>query len=70
MDTSSSLRNTDPRDFRSAGAVDLVENLSPGSDIKFGVVNFDDKGELVQPMTSDRIEVRSITIIPRCGTKN
>ena len=57
MDTSSSLRNTDPRDFRSAGAVGLVENLSPGSDIKIGVVNFDNKGELAQPMTSDRTEV-------------
>ena len=41
MDTSGSLRKTDPRDYRLAGAVGLVENLSPRSDIKIGVVSFD-----------------------------
>ena len=30
MDTSSSLRSTDPKDFRSAGAIGLVKNLSHG----------------------------------------
>ena len=46
MDTSTSLKNTDPQDFRSAGAIGLVENLSPRSDIKIGVVGFDGNGEL------------------------
>jgi len=44
MDTSQSLRSTDPSDYRSAGAVGLVRNLSPRSDIKIGVVSFDSKG--------------------------
>jgi len=57
MDTSQSLRSTDPSDYRSAGAVGLVRNLSPRSDIKIGVVSFDSKGELVQPMTSERDRV-------------
>ena len=47
MDTSTSLRSTDPSDYRSAGAIGLVENLSPRSDIKIGVVSFDSRGELV-----------------------
>jgi len=54
MDTSQSLRGTDPKDFRSAGAIGLIENLSAKSDIKIGVVSFDSKGELLQPMTSNR----------------
>ena len=54
MDTSSSLRSTDPKDYRSVGAIGLVENLSPRSDIKIGVVSFDNNGELAQQMTSDR----------------
>ncbi len=57
MDTSMSLRSTDPNDFRSAGAVGLVQNLSPKSDTKIGVVSFADRSELVQPMTSDRDKV-------------
>ena len=54
MDTSQSLRSTDPKDYRSLGAIGLVRNLSPRSDIKIGVVSFDNKGELAQPLTSDR----------------
>ncbi len=57
MDTSTSLRSTDPNDFRSAGAIGLVENLSPKSDTKIGVVSFDKEGDLVQAMTSDRGKV-------------
>jgi hypothetical protein len=54
MDTSSSLRGSDPSDYRSAGAIGLVENLSPKSNIKIGVVSFDGKSEIAQSMTSDR----------------
>ncbi len=57
MDTSQSLRGTDPNDFRSAGAVGLVRNLSPKSDIKIGVVSFNSKGELAQPLSSNRDKV-------------
>ena len=49
MDTSASLRGTDPKDYRSTGAIGLVRNLSSKSDIKIGVVSFDNKGELAQP---------------------
>jgi len=71
MDTSSSLRKTDPSDFRSVGAVGLVESLSPRSDIKIGVVSFDRSGELAQPMTSDRLQVaQAIRNLPRSGSTN
>jgi len=71
MDTSSSLRKTDPRDYRSAGAIGLVESLSPRSDIKIGVVSFDRKGELAQPMTSDRgMVAQALRELPRSGSTN
>jgi Mg-chelatase subunit ChlD len=71
MDTSTSLRSTDPDDFRSAGAIGLVENLSPRSDIKIGVVSFDSRGELLQPMTSDRkLVARALRDMPRSGSTN
>ena len=50
MDTSQSLRGTDPADFRVQGAVGLVRNLSPKSDIQIVVVSFSSKGELAQPL--------------------
>ena len=71
MDTSSSLRDTDTNDFRSAGAIGLVEKLSPRSDIKIGVVSFDNNGELAQPMTSDRgAVIQALRNLPRSGSTN
>jgi Mg-chelatase subunit ChlD len=71
MDTSQSLRGTDPKDFRSTGAIGLVKTLSPKSDIKIGVVSFDNNGELAQPMTSDRDSVvRALQDLPRSGSTN
>ncbi|MFQ6006829.1 MAG: VWA domain-containing protein, partial [Woeseia sp.] len=71
MDTSASLRSTDPNDYRSTGAIDLVRNLSPKSDIKIGVVSFDNKDDLVQPLTSDRDKVvQSLLGLPRSGSTN
>jgi Mg-chelatase subunit ChlD len=71
MDTSQSLRSTDPNDFRSLGAIGLVKNLSPKSDIKIGVVSFDSKGELAQPMTSNRDKiVQALRDLPRLGSTN
>ena len=71
MDTSSSLRSTDPKDFRSAGAIGLVKNLSPKSDIKIGVVSFDNKVDFVQSLTSDRDEVvQALRDLPRSGSTN
>ncbi len=71
MDTSQSLRSTDPKNFRSAGAIGLVKNLSPRSDIKIGVVSFNDKDELPQPLTSDRGKViQVLRDLPRSGSTN
>jgi Mg-chelatase subunit ChlD len=71
MDTSSSLRGSDPGDFRSQGAIGLVRNLSPKSDIQIGVVSFDSKGELAQPLTSDRDAAISVLGgLPRSGSTN
>ena len=54
LDTSTSLSRTDPDDYRSQGAVGLVESLAPRSDIQIGVVSFDSHGKLVLPLTRDR----------------
>ena len=71
MDTSSSLRGSDPSDYRSAGAIGLVENLSPKSNIKIGVVSFDGKSQIAQPMTSDREAViNALRMLPRSGSTN
>jgi len=71
MDTSSSLRGTDPKEFRLSGAIGLIKNLSPKSDTKIGVVFFDDEAELAQPMTSDRDKVvRALTRASKAGRTN
>ena len=71
MDTSQSLRGTDPKDYRSQGAIGLVRNLSPRSDIKIGVVSFDNRGELAQPLTSDRDAVAAaLRGLPKSGSTN
>ena len=69
MDTSQSLRKTDPDDYRSAGAIGLVESLSPRSDIQIGVVGFSRDGDLFQPMTSERDRVVDVLRhLPRSGS--
>jgi Mg-chelatase subunit ChlD len=71
MDTSSSLRGSDPSDYRSAGAIGLVRNLSPKSDIKIGVISFDGKSQIAQSMTSDREAViEALRLLPRSGSTN
>ena len=71
MDTSRSLRTSDPQDYRAQGAIGLVQNLSPKSDIKIGVVAFDSRSELAQPMTSDREKVIDVLRqLPRNGNTN
>ena len=57
LDRSKSLRRSDPEDFRAAGAIGLVESLSPSSDIRIGVVAFDWDAELGVPLTPDRAPV-------------
>jgi Mg-chelatase subunit ChlD len=53
LDTSKSLRKTDPENARSAGAVGLVKSLL-WTDARIGVVDFDKNGKLISPLTSDR----------------
>ncbi|UCE87722.1 MAG: VWA domain-containing protein, partial [Deltaproteobacteria bacterium] len=54
LDSSKSLRRTDPRDYRTAGAIGLVQSLPAKSDIQIGVVDFDWDAELLTPLTADR----------------
>jgi Mg-chelatase subunit ChlD len=54
LDSSKSLYRTDPDNYLSAGAVGLIESLSPKSDIHIGVVTFDFEARLLQPLTDDR----------------
>ena len=71
MDTSQSLRRSDPSDYRSAGAIGLVQNLSPKSNIKIGVISFDSKSDVAQSMTSDRDAViETLRRLPRSGSTN
>ncbi|NIA27531.1 MAG: VWA domain-containing protein, partial [Desulfobulbaceae bacterium] len=71
MDTSQSLRRSDPSDYRSAGAIGLVRNLSPKSDIKIGVISFDSKSDVAQSMTSDRdAAIETLRLLPRSGSTN
>ncbi len=71
MDTSGSLRRSDPQDYRAVGAIGLVENLSPKSDIKIGVISFDRNSEVAQEMTSDRdAAIAAIRALPRKGSTN
>ncbi len=69
MDTSGSLRGSDPENYRLGGAVGLIENLSPRSDIKIGVVSFDNRSELAQPLTSNRnAAINALRALPRGGS--
>ncbi len=71
MDTSGSLRRSDPNDYRAQGAIGLVRNLSPKSDIKIGVISFDRRSEVAQAMTSDREAViEALRLLPRKGSTN
>ncbi len=57
LDTSTSLRHNDPDDFRTAAAIGLIESLSPKSDTRIGVIGFNNKSELIQPLTANRDDV-------------
>ena len=71
LDTSQSLFQTDPRDFRAKAAVGLVKSLSPRSDVQIGVVSFDWSGELILPLTSDRgAAIDSLQRLDRSGGTN
>lgn len=60
MDCSGSLSWTDPKNYRSAGAIELVESLPTDYDIRIGVAAFSDTGDLLQPLTNQRSSVISV----------
>ena len=69
LDSSQSLRSTDPDDHRAAGAVRLVRSLPDRGDMRVGVVDFDSKASLVLPLTADRdAAVEAIESLDRDGT--
>ncbi len=69
LDSSQSLRSTDPEDHRAAGAVRLVRSLPDRGDMRVGVVDFDSKASLVLPLTADRdAAVEAIEGLDRDGT--
>ncbi len=69
MDTSKSLRKTDPKNHRSSGAVGLVRSLPVSGDIRIGVVDFDGNTELLSPLTADRdAVVRALQTLDQNGT--
>jgi Mg-chelatase subunit ChlD len=71
LDSSKSLRRTDPKDYRAAGAIGLVTNLSAKSDIRIGVVEFDKNAELVAPLTPNRAAViAALDGLDRSGDTN
>jgi Mg-chelatase subunit ChlD len=57
LDTSESLKFTDPQQFRTPAAVELVRSLPAKSDIQVGLVTFDTKARLVVPLTAERSTV-------------
>lgn len=67
MDTSKSLRRTDPEDHRIAGAIGLVKLLL-WTNTNIGVVDFDKRAELVSPLTGDRtVVMKAIRGLDRDG---
>jgi uncharacterized repeat protein (TIGR01451 family) len=51
LDTSGSLKETDPNDYRKQAVSELVNNLRCSSDIRIGVVDFDQVIRQVVPLT-------------------
>lgn len=71
LDTSQSLRGTDPENHRTLGAIALVKALPQKSDVRIGVVDFDDKAALVAPLTEDRnAVVQALKGLDRVGRTN
>ncbi|MEM9624154.1 MAG: VWA domain-containing protein, partial [Pseudomonadota bacterium] len=53
-DRSSSLKTTDPDNYRTAAATSFIESLSAKSNTQIGAVGFDRKSDLLQGLTADR----------------
>jgi len=54
MDTSRSLRNSDPYGHRIDGVMQLIDTLPERGDVRIGIVGFSRSAELLVPLTSSR----------------
>ena len=71
LDTSGSLAQTDPDDYRTQAAVGLIRGLSAKSDIQIGVIGFNNSNDLLQPLTQDRDSViTALEGLKRAGGTN
>lgn len=71
LDRSSSLKSTDPENYRIAAATSFIESLSAKSNTHIGAVGFDSKSELLQGLTADRQAVtRAIQGMRKSGGTN
>jgi len=69
MDTSKSLRSTDPQDHRKTGVVRLVDSIPAWSDVRLGVVGFNHRALLLSPLSEDRAAVvQALRTLGRVGT--
>ena len=59
LDSSKSLKHTDPKDYRSKGALGLIEALPDWSAVRIGVVDFDSRARLVQGLTENLADAAS-----------
>jgi len=57
LDTSSSLKHTDPDGYRLTGAIELVRSLPAWTDIQIGLVSFGRWSKLLSPLSEDRAAV-------------
>ena len=71
LDTSKSLLRTDPKNYRTSGAIGLVESLPANADVQIGLVDFDRKADLVSPLTTDGPAIsRALRSLDRLGSTN
>jgi Mg-chelatase subunit ChlD len=69
LDSSRSLLRTDPDDYRTAGAIGLVDSFPTGGSIRIGVIDFDRGAVVLAPLTEDRAAVKqALHVLDRDGS--
>ena len=69
LDTSKSLVRTDTMNYRTRGAIGLVQKLPMRSDVRVGVVDFDRSADVLLPLTADRdAVVEALRGLDRAGS--
>ena len=54
LDTSRSLKNSDPYAHRIAGSMELIDTLPDRGDVRIGIISFGRTAELLVPLTTNR----------------